>query len=203
MRIAPAIQLIAPERQQLKQWARGRRTPARLVLRAKIVLLAAAGHDNHQIAAAVATSRQTMGLWRQRFVTQRALGLAQDAPRGGQPPTAHQTLTVRILKTTTHTKSPGATHWSTRTLARHLRTNPTFVQRVWTAHGLQPHRVRAFKLSQDPHFQEKLQDEVSSKKWTPSPYDLRSGGGGWNNYRDSSIRRSSGSRPCGWSWNSR
>ncbi len=83
MRIAPAIQLIARERQQLELWARGRRTPARLVLRAKIVLLAAAGHDNHQIAAAVATSRQTVGLWRQRFVTQRTLGLAQDAPRGG------------------------------------------------------------------------------------------------------------------------
>ena len=64
MRIAPAVELMAPERQQLTQWARGRRTPARLVLRAKIVLLAAAGHDNQQIAAAVATSRQTVGLWR-------------------------------------------------------------------------------------------------------------------------------------------
>lgn len=64
MRIAPAIHLIGPERQPLEQWARGRRTPARLVLRAKIVLLAAAGHDHHQIAAAVATSRQTVGLWR-------------------------------------------------------------------------------------------------------------------------------------------
>jgi len=56
---------------------------------------------------------------------------------------------------------PGATHWSTRTLARHLRTQSTFVQRVWTAHGFQPHRVRgAFKLSQDPHFQDKLEDVV-------------------------------------------
>jgi len=160
MRIAPAVHLSGPERQQIEQWARGRRTPARLVLRAKIVLLAAAGHDNHQIAAAVATSRQTVGLWRQRFVTQRVLGLAQDAPRGGRPPKARRTLTARILKTTTHTKPPAATHWSTRTLARHLRTNPTFVQRVWTAHRLHPHRVRAFKLSQDPHFQEKLEDVV-------------------------------------------
>ncbi len=143
MRIAPAVHLSGPERQQLEQWVRGRRTPARLVLRAKIVLLAAAGQDNHQIAAAVATSRQTVGLWRQRFVTQRVLGLAQDAPRGGRPPKARRTLTARILKTTTHTKLPAATHWSTRTLARHLRTNPTVVQRVWTVHGLHPHRVRA------------------------------------------------------------
>lgn len=151
MRIAPAIVLIPSERQQLEQWARGRRTPARLVLRAKIVLLAAVGQDNQQIAAAVTTSRQTVGLWRQRFVTQRVLGLTQDAPRGGRPPKDRQTLTARILKTTTEMKPPAATHWSTRTLARHLRTNPTFVQRVWTAHGLHPHRVRAFKLSQDPH----------------------------------------------------
>ncbi len=55
---------------------------------------------------------------------------------------------------------PAATQWSTRTLARYLHTNPTFVQRVWTAHGLQPHRVRTFKLSRDPHFQEKLEDVV-------------------------------------------
>lgn len=160
MRIAPIIELMAHKRQQLAQWARGRRTPARLVLRAKIVLLAAAGHDNHQIAAAVATSRQTVGLWRHRFATQRLPGLAQDAPCGGRPPKARQTLTTRILKTTTQTKPPAATHWSTRTLARHLRTNPTFVQRVWKTHGLQPHRVRTFKLSRDPHFQDKLEHVV-------------------------------------------
>lgn len=160
MRIAPSLQVTETERQQLAQWARGRRTPARLVLRAKITLLAADGHDNQHIAAALNTSRQTVGLWRQRFATQRLVGLAQDAPRGGRPPKARQALIARILKTTTHTPPPAATHWSTRTLARHLRTNPTFVQRVWTAHGLQPHRVRTFKLSRDPHFQDKLEDVV-------------------------------------------
>lgn len=160
MRIAPALQVTKTEHQHLARWARGRRTPARLVLRAKIALLAAAGHDNQHIAAALGTSRQTVGLWRQRFATQRLPGLAQDAPRGGRPPKARQALIARILKATTHTTPPAATHWSTRTLARHLRTNPTFVQRVWTAHGLQPHRVRAFKLSRDPHFQDKLEDVV-------------------------------------------
>jgi transposase len=160
MRIAPSIQVTEVECQQLTQWARGRRTPARLVLRAKIIALAAEGHDNQHIAAALGTSRQTVGLWRQRFATQRLVGLAQDAPRGGRPPKARQALTARILKTTTQTPPPGATHWSTRTLARHLRTNPTFVQRVWTAHGLQPHRIRTFKLSRDPQFQEKLADVV-------------------------------------------
>jgi transposase len=138
MRIAPSLQVTVTERQQLAQWARGRRTPARLVLRAHIILLAAEGHDNQHIAAALDTSRQTVGLWRHRFATQRLPGIAQDAPRGGRPPKARQALISRILNTTTHTTPPAATHWSPRTLARHLRTNPTFVQRVWTAHGLQP-----------------------------------------------------------------
>jgi len=85
-RIAPSLQLTAPERQQLAQWARGRRTPVRLVLRAQIALLAAEGHDNQHIALALDTSRQTVGLWRHRVATQRLPGLAQDAPRGGRPP---------------------------------------------------------------------------------------------------------------------
>ena len=148
----PSIQVTATERQQLEQWTRGRRTPARLVLHAKITLLAAEGHDSQHIAVALSTSRQTVGLWRHRFVTQRLSGLAQDAPRGGRPPKARQALIARILHTTTHTTPSAATHWSTRTLARHLRTNPTLVHRVWTAHGLHPHRVRTFKLSRDPHF---------------------------------------------------
>ena len=86
MRIAPSLQVTVTERQQLAQWARGRRTPARLVLRAHIILLAAEGHDNQHIAAALDTSRQTVGLWRHRFATQRLPGIAQDAPRGGRPP---------------------------------------------------------------------------------------------------------------------
>lgn len=86
MRIAPSLQVTETERQQLEQWARGRRTPARLVLRAKIALVAAVGHDNQHIAVALDTSRQTVGLWRHRVATQRPPGLAQDAPRGGRPP---------------------------------------------------------------------------------------------------------------------
>ena len=97
MRIAPSLLLTEPERQQLTQWARGRRTPARLVLRAKIALLADEGHDNQHIAAALDTSRQTVGLWRHRVATQRLPGLVQDAPRGGRPPKARQALIARIL----------------------------------------------------------------------------------------------------------
>ena len=142
MRIAPSLQLTAPERQQLTQWARGAAGPPR-----------------------GSCSAPRLPCWRPRATIISTLlppwtRVGTRWARGGRPPKARQTLVARILKTTTQTTPPGATHWSTRTLARHLRTNATFVQRVWTAHGLQPHRVRAFKLSQDPHFQDKLEDVV-------------------------------------------
>ena len=81
-------------------------------------------------------------------------------PAVGGPPKPRQALIARMLTTTPQVAPPAATHWSTRTLARYLGTNSAFVQRVWAAHGLQPHRVRTFKLSQDPHFQDKLEDVV-------------------------------------------
>lgn len=160
MRLAPSFYLTNAEQTQLQQWARGRRTPARLVLRAKIVLLAAAQHENRHIATVVGTSRQTVGLWRQRFATSRLAGIVQDAPRGGRPPQARHALEARIVTTTTQAPPRTATQWSLRTLAAHLGTNPTLVHRVWKAHGLKPHLVRTFKLSQDPHFLEKLDDVV-------------------------------------------
>ena len=86
MRRAPQLQVTADERTQLQQWARGRRTPVRLALRANMILLAGEGRENRHIAAAVGMSRQTVGLWRQRFVTYRLAGLEHDAPRGGRPP---------------------------------------------------------------------------------------------------------------------
>ncbi len=160
MRIAPQLQLTDDEQTQLRQWARGRRTPARLVLRARMILLAADGQENRHIASALGTSRQTVGLWRQRFATHRLAGMVQDAPRGGRPPQPRQALEARIVKTTTQTQPHMATHWSLRTLAQHLGTNPTLVYRVWKAHGLKPHLRRTFKLSKDPQFLEKLDDVV-------------------------------------------
>lgn len=160
MRRAPQLQMTDDERTQLHHWARGRRTPVRVALRAKIILLAAEGHENRHIATAVGTSRQTVSLWRQRFARHRLLGIEHNAPRGGRPSRRRQTLETQILHATTQTRPSAATHWSTRTLARHLGTNPTLVQRVWRAHGLKPHLVRPFKLSRDPRFQEKVEDVV-------------------------------------------
>jgi transposase len=133
---------------------------ARRVLRAKIVLAAATGQQNKEIADELGTLRKTVALWRNRFAQQRLAGIEKDAPRGGRPATAKQKLAARIVKTTITRQPPAATHWSTRTLAAELGTSPAMVQRVWKETNLQPHRVKTFKLSNDPQFAEKLVDVV-------------------------------------------
>jgi transposase len=160
MRRAVAITLTDEERVTLLRWARGRSVEARLVLRAKIVLAAAEGGENKQIAAELGTLRKTVGLWRQRFARARLSGIERDAPRGGRPATARQEVAAQIVTTTTQERPPAATHWSTRSLARHLGVSRSMVERVWKANRLQPHRTKTFKLSNDPQFAEKLVDVV-------------------------------------------
>jgi hypothetical protein len=106
MRRAPQRHGTDDEHTQLQHWAKGRRTPVRLGLRAKIILLAVAGHDNHDIATAVQVSRQTVGLWRRRFAVRRLAGIGRDAPRGGRPPQRRQALEAQILHATTQTRPP-------------------------------------------------------------------------------------------------
>lgn len=160
MRVAVSISLTDDERSQLQRWARGRSVPARLVLRARIVLAAADGIENRHIAFELGTLRKTVGLWRKRFAEARLAGLEKDAPRGGRPAVAKQEWAAAIVRATTTEKPPNATHWSTRTLAKHLGTTAAMVQRVWKETNLQPHRVKTFKVSNDPRFAEKLVDIV-------------------------------------------
>lgn len=160
MRVAIGIVLNATERKTLERWARGRSTPARLVARAQVVLLAADGKENRQIAVATGLSKPTVGLWRRRFAFNRLQGIEKDAPRGGRRPTQANRLARRILERTTQTQPAQATHWSVRTLAKETGVSPSMVHRVWRAHGLQPHRVRTFKVSRDPQFVDKVKDVV-------------------------------------------
>lgn len=160
MRIAQKIELAERERKTLERWARGRRTPARWVKRAKIVLLASENMTNKNIATRVGTDRRTVGRWRQRFTRMRLGGLEKDAPRGGRRPVRREKVTRRIIERTTQTLPANATHWSVRTLAQELTVSPSMVHRVWKANGLKPHLTRTFKLSKDPQFVEKLVDVV-------------------------------------------
>ena len=158
MRVAPQVNLTAEQRATLRRWARGRTTPMRLVRRAQIVLAAAEGKQNIEIAEQLGIDRTIVGRWRRRFVAQGLTGLEKDAPRGGRP--GDIAMARKIVAYTTQRKPPNATHWSTNSLARVLGTSRSTVWRVWRANGLKPHRVRTFKVSNDPCFVEKLIDVV-------------------------------------------
>ena len=160
MKHARQITLTDDERKTLECWSRGRRTPSRLVLRARIVLLAANAAMSKDIAKALKTAPKTVSLWRTRFAERRLAGIEKDAPRGGRPPQARERIAREIIAKTTQERPANATHWSTRTLAKALGTSPAMVQRVWKANRLQPQRTKTFKLSNDPHFTEKLLDVV-------------------------------------------
>jgi len=160
MRVAPQVILTDEQRATLQRWSRGRSTPARLVRRAKIVLLAAEGQENIEIAEALRVERTVVGRWRKRFVAQGRAGIEKDAPRGGRPATKRQPVARKILEATTQRKPDNATHWSTNSLAQELGVSQSRVSRVWRANGLKPHLVRTFKVSNDPRFVEKMTDIV-------------------------------------------
>jgi transposase len=129
-------------------------------MRAKIVLLAADGLMNKQIAEQLGARCKTVCLWRSRFVEDRLAGIEKDAPRGGRPPLSRDALARTIIEKTIQARPDNATHWSTRSLAKELGTSRSMVNRVWQANGLKPHLTRTFKLSNDPRFVEKLIDVV-------------------------------------------
>lgn len=160
MRVAKTITLTEQERVTLTKWTRGRSTAARLVQRAKIILAAAEGRENKDIAAALGCTRRTVGIWRTRFAEQRLAGIEQDAPRGGRTPSVRSATEAEIIAKTTRETPPNATQWSTRTLAKAVGVSKDTVQRVWSDNGLQPHRTKGFKVSNDPRFAEKLVDIV-------------------------------------------
>jgi transposase len=160
MRRARPVVLDQHQMEALTHWSRARKGPARLVLRARIVLCAAEGMQNKDIAAELGTDANTVGRWRNRFCARGLAGIEKDAPRGGRPPTARTRLARTIIEKTTRARPAAATHWSTRTLAKELGCSRMMVHRVWKANGLKPHLVRAFKVSNDPHFAEKLIDIV-------------------------------------------
>src|SRR4051812_27165384 len=138
MRRACQITLDDADRMVLERWSRGRSTQARLVTRARVVLAAADGKENKDIAAELNTSRGAVARWRDRFAESGIAGLEKDAPRGGRPPKARDDLVRRIIEMTTRQKPANATHWSTRTLAKALGTNRSLVSRVSRANGLKP-----------------------------------------------------------------
>src|SRR6266852_5930891 len=132
MRVAPEVKLSNEQRQELEKLARGRTVTVRSAQRAKMILMAARG----------------------------LTGIEKDAPRPGRKPQISAKRVQQIVRLTTHEKPTDATHWSTRSMARATGISPASVRRLWQKHGLKPHLLRTFKLSNDPLFAEKVADIV-------------------------------------------
>ena len=157
MRIAPTVSLSPEQRQALEQRSRARSLPARVVERARIVLLAAEGKQHKEIAELLGISMQKAARWRTRFLELGVAGLEKDAPRPGRTPSIGAKTVTRVVRMTTQDKPSNATHWSTRTMAAAAGISAASVRRIWRKHGLKPHLVTTFKLSRDPQFAEKLE----------------------------------------------
>ena len=154
MRVAEPIVLSEEVRRKLEQQSRGRSTQARVVLRSRIVLLAADGLQNKQIATALDVAPRMAALWRGRFIEHGIEGLLKDAPRSGRSESISR---ASLIEKTTQSTPANATHWSTRTMAREMGISKASVSRIWRASGLKPHRVESFKVSNDPNFADKLE----------------------------------------------
>lgn len=157
LRVAPWIGLTAEQERDLTRLARSKRTSVRLAQRAQIVLLAAQGLQNKEIAEQLGIGRVQVARWRERYLESGLQGIEQDLPRGAPPVKMD---VAKLVELTTQSKPEAATHWSTRTMAAVLDVSPSTVMRHWQANGLKPHLMRGFKVSRDPKFVEKLEDIV-------------------------------------------
>jgi transposase len=159
VRQASAIELDREERAYLERLARRRKVARGDAQRAAIVLAAGEGLNNVAIAAKVGVTRQTVRTWRERFAKDRLDGLS-DEPRCGAPRKIGDDKVEAIVVKTLEEKPKGATHWSTRDMAKATGVSASSVHRIWRAFSLQPHRTETFKLSSDPQFVEKVRDIV-------------------------------------------
>jgi transposase len=153
------ILLSEADRAALERFAARTRSARRLAFRAKVILASASGVSDVAVARRVRASANTVGCWRKRFVQKGIDGLF-DEPRPGAPRTIDDAAVEQVVVATLERTPKGATHWSTRTMAKHQGLSHTTVGRIWRAFGLQPHRSETFTISRDPRLIEKVRDIV-------------------------------------------
>ena len=165
------VTLLESDKKRLINNTRCRTTSIRLVERSKIVLLASQGRPNYKIAQELGIDVNKVGRWRNRFVENGFAGIEKDRPRGanhgGRNSEEQAKLRSKVIRVTTQEKPEGATHWSTRGLARKLGLHHSFVHRVWREAGLKPHLTVNYKVSNDPDFEEQLHDVVGLYRSPP------------------------------------
>ena len=147
------------ERLDLERLARRVRVNRHVAFRAQIVLACAAGRSNTDVAHRLRTSSVTVGKWRKRFIERRVDGLL-DEPRPGAPRTILDDEVEKVVVQTLESTPKGRTHWSTRSMAKHVGLSHSTIGRIWRAFGLKPHVSERFQLSKDPLLVEKTRDIV-------------------------------------------
>jgi len=157
--VAVKVVLTDAEREQLQAWSRRPKSAQALALRSRIVLAAAEGLGNTQVAQRLGVKRGTVQKWRDRFAASGLDGLL-DEPRPGRPRTVTDEQVEAVITRTLESTPAHATHWSTRSLAAELGLSQPAVSRIWRAFALQPHRQDSWKLSRDPLFIDKVRDVV-------------------------------------------
>ncbi len=161
MRLATAPLMISDEHREVLEKLSGSRVAAhRDVQRARALLLAGDGIANIHIAAEVGVSPTTVKAWRERFSEEGLTAFGGVRPGRGRKPSISQQKVSEIVRLTLHEKPEAETHWSCRSMAKAQGVSPATVQRIWSARGIKPHRVKTFKLSNDKRFEEKLVDIV-------------------------------------------
>jgi transposase len=157
--MAGSLMLTNAERMELTRRAASRTERAEDARRARLILLLTDGHTWDEVSEQVGCSRGFVASWARRFAEQRIAGLY--SRHVGQVATVlTPKMEARILEATRHAPASGATHWSTRKLAAHLKVSHMMVARVWRKHGLKPHRIERYMASNDPDFEQKAADII-------------------------------------------
>ncbi len=154
-----AVTLTDAERGTLEHFARSRKGSHQVALRARAILLAAQGRRDGEISERVGRTRETVGIWRRRFLEKR-LDALYDEPRSGAPRSVGDDEVEQVVQLTLEETPDNATHWSVRLMADRVGLPPTTIHRIWRAFALQPHRSDSFRLSNDPLFVDKVVDIV-------------------------------------------
>jgi transposase len=157
---AEPITVKKQDRAVMDEFVRSGNTPQKVIFRIAIVLGAADGVPNAQLARDLGTTKSSVLKWRARYRENGLEGILDDAPRSGRKKVISTEKEAAIVQATLGTKPSQATHWSTRSMADAQGVSDTTVYRIWKAHRLQPHRVETFKFSRDPRFVEKVRDVV-------------------------------------------
>src|SRR3954447_2145091 len=147
------------ERRELVRLTKRTHVNRLLAFRARLVLACASAATDTVVARRHHTTNATVGKWRRRFIDRRLDGL-YDEPRVGAPRTISDEEVEAVIVKTLETTPPGATHWSTRTMAAKAGMSHAMISRIWQTFGLQPHVTRSFKLSPDPQLIAKIRDVV-------------------------------------------